>query len=228
MKKLLIAFLLLVSGAGFSQSCNSRAASRPSESLRFPDSYERPGEGPVAKFSIAKMKPQLTIAENWTKGILKNFTGAKLAYSNDYFFAYTSGFTKDFEDATGIRGCYSSKMRFYAYYCYEGRDQVFTEGESGSFVAVQFNNVFMSSLCKDVGLFTINGKYVFTMFEKSRTEGRVDYYEQIAMANDYDTVYKSKNEYIIIRNSDKPVFITVTRKEYLQQMIKDVDAYKTR
>jgi hypothetical protein len=35
----------------------------------------------------------------------------------------------------------------------------------------------------------------------------------------------TSNDYIILRNSDKPVFIAVTRKEYLEQMLKDVENY---
>ncbi len=228
MKKILIAILLITTQISYGQDCNTRAANKPPESVRFEDEYTRSHEDPKANMSIAKMKPQLSIAENWVKGVLKNFKGAKLAYSNDYFFDYTSGFTKDFYKATGIKGCYSSKMRFYAYYCYENRNEIFTEGESGSFAAVHFNNVFITSLCTDVGVFTINGKYAFKMFEKSRTEGRIDYYEQIAMSNIYDTIYKSKHDYIVIRNSDQPVFLPITRKEYLQQLLKDVDDYKNR
>ncbi len=228
MKKILIALLLITAQIAYGQDCRTSAANKPSESVRFNDDYIRSGEGPKVDVSIARMKPQLTIAENWVKGILKDFTGAKLAYSNDYFFDYGSGFTRDFYRATGIKGCYSSKMRFYAYYCYENRNEIFTEDESGSYVAVHFNNVFVSSLCTDVGVFTINGKYAFKMFEKSRTEGRIDYYEQIAMSNVYDTIYKSKNEFIVIRNSDQPVFLPITRKEYLQQLLKDVEDYKTR
>ncbi len=41
-----------------------------------------------------------------------------------------------------------------------------------------------------------------------------------------DTVYTSKTDLFLIRNSDKPVFISLTRKEYLQQMLKDVEANK--
>ena len=46
------------------------------------------------------------------------------------------------------------------------------------------------------------------------------------MSNVSDTIYKSKNEFIILRNSDLPVFIPITRKEYLEQMLKDIDVYK--
>lgn len=228
MKKLLAALLLITIQNSYGQDCKTQAANKLSESVRFQDVYARSNEDPKANISIAKLKPPLTIAENWIKGILKNSTGAKLAYSNDYFFDYASGFTKDFYKATGIKGCYSSRMRFYAYYCYDDRNEVFTEDESGSYAAVNFNNVFASTLCTDVGVFTVNGKLAFKMFEKSRTEGRIDYYEQVAMSNVYDTIYKSKHDFIIIRNSDQPIFLPIPRKEYLQQLLKDVEDYKNR
>ena len=37
----------------------------------------------------------------------------------------------------------------------------------------------------------------------------------------------TSNDYIILRNSDKPVFIAFTRKKYLEQMLKDVEAFGT-
>lgn len=225
--KVIAIFLLITQGVK-AQDCSTIAANKTAESIRFKDEYIRSGEGPKVDVSVTKMKPYLSIAENWIKGVLNNFKGAKLAYSNDYFFDYKEGFSKDFYNASGIKGSYISKMRFYAYYCYENRNEVFTEDESGSFAAVYFNNVFITSLCTNVGAFTVNGKPAFTMFEKSRTEGRIDYYEQIAMSNVYDTVYKSKHEFIVIRNSDKPVFLPILRKDYLQQLLKDVEDYKNK
>jgi hypothetical protein len=229
MKKLLAALLLLSAQTNYAQDCKTIAANKASTSVRFPDVLMESGAGPKVTVSKNALKPQLTIAENWVKGLLKNFTGAKLAYSNDYYFDISSGGNAGkWYEATGIKGAYSSKMRFYAYYCYDNRNTIFTEAESGSFVEVTFNNVFANSFCTDIGVFTVNGKKAFKLFEKSRTDGRIDYYEQIAMSNVYDSIYKSKNEFIIIRNSDQPVFIPITRKEYLQQLVKDVEAYKSR
>ena len=39
-----------------------------------------------------------------------------------------------------------------------------------------------------------------------------------------DTIWGSKADYYIIRNSDKPFFIPLTRKEYLGQLLKDIDS----
>ncbi len=208
---------------GYSQDCKREAANKPSVLVRFQDDILKPTDGTKVTINRAKIDPLLGKAESWEKGILKNFTGAKLAYSNDYFFDLGSGgFTDKFYKATGIKGFYSSKMRFYAYYCYDNDNKIHTEAESGSFLEVIFNNVFATSLCTDVGVFTINGKYAFEIFEKGHTEGRVDYYEQIAY-NNVEDQFPSKHDFIIIRNSDLPVFIPITRKEYLEQMLKDID-----
>jgi len=223
MKNIFPVLLMLFAHTAYAQDCITQAANKPSTSVRFQDVTDKPGDGSKVIINLSKINPNLNKAESWVKGILKNFTGAKLAYSNDYFFDYTSGFTKDFYNTTGIKGFYSAKMRFYAYYCYDNNNKIFTEDESGSFAAVIFNNVFASSLCTDVGVFMINGKYAFKIFEKSRTEGRIDFYEQLAKNNEEDK-FPSKHDFIIIRNSDQPVFIPITRKEYLLQLLKNIDA----
>jgi hypothetical protein len=228
MKKIFIAFSLLIVQTGFGQDCKTHAANKPSATVRFPDVFvaavsdtKKP-----AAWNITKMKPSLAKAESWVKNILNGFTGTKLAYCNDYFLDYNGGgHTEEFYKATGIKGFYQSSMRFYAYYCYDNKDYIHTEAESGSFIHVVFNNVFAAGLCSDIGLFNVNGKPVFTVYEKTRTEGRTDVYDLRAKYTD-DNVYTSHNEIFVIRNSDNPVFIPVTRKEYLQQMLKDLEVYK--
>lgn len=229
MQKLLIALLLLLAKSNHAQDCKTRAQNKPSESVRFQDDYSRSGEGPKVTVNVARLKPSLTAAENWVKGLLKGFTGAKLAYSNNFWFNLSDiSYTGQFYKASGIKGAYSAHMRFYAYYCYDNNDKIFTEEESGSSVQVHFNNVFVDVLNNTAVMVTVNGKPCFEMLEKTKSEGRIDYYEQIAMSNAYDSIYKSKNEFIIIRNSDQPVFLAVTRKEYLGQLLKEVDVYKNR
>ncbi len=227
-----IVFYLLTAQVSFAQGCKTQADNKPSVSVRFPDIFVAAvsSERKPASWNVTKMKPNLAKAESWVKNILVGFTGAKLAYSNDYFLDYEYGgvYAEAFYKATGIKGFYQAVMRFYAYYCYDNNNNIYTEDESGSFIHVVFNNVFAAGLCTDVGVFTVNGKPAFKIFEKSRSEGRIDYYEQIAMSNVYDTIYKSKHDFIIIRNSDQPVFLPITRKEYLQQLLKDVEEYKNR
>lgn len=227
-----IVFYLIIAQVGFGQDCNTQAANKPSASVRFPDAFVAAvsSERKPASWNITKMKPDLAKAESWVKNLLAGFTGAKLAYSNDYFLDYEHGgvYTEGFYKATGIKGFYRAVMRFYAYYCYDNNNNIYTEGESGSFIYVVFNNVFASDLCTDVGVFTVNGKPAFRIFQKIRSEGRIDFYEQRAKSNVNDNIYTSKNDFIIIRNSDKPVFIPITRKEYLEQMLKDIEIYKAK
>lgn len=220
---LLIIFCLLITQTGFAQDCKTQAANKASTYDANFQNFVNPIGKPVS-WDVSKMKPYLAKVESWMRNLFKGFTGAKMMYGN-YYFLNPLG-DNVFNKATNLKGSYESIMIFFAYYCYENNNKIFTEDESGSNIKVDFNDVFASGLTTNAGVYTINGKSAFTVIEKSQTEGRIDYYEQIAMSNVYDTTYKSKNEFIIIRNSDKPVFIAVTRKEYLQQLLKNVDDYK--
>jgi tetratricopeptide (TPR) repeat protein len=177
------------------------------------------------------MKPNNVKALSWIKNLLTGFTGAKVGHTGEYSLDYINGggYVNNFYKATGIKGYYGSTTRFWDYYCYDktanvaNPDKVETNGEAGSFIYINFNNVFASDLTKTVGVFTVNGKFAFEVLEKSHTEGRVDFYDVRKKMTVNDTIYTSKRDIIIIRNSDKPVFIPITRKEYLQQMLKDVE-----
>lgn len=241
MKKtiLLSWFFLILAQGSFSQDCDTKAANKPSTLVRFPDSFSNTvSSQKPATWNITKMKPNQAIAESWIKNILTGFTGAKLAYSNEYSLdpldfrnlpedALNGSYATQFYLATGIKGDYGCKMRFYAYYCNDNSNNVLTEDESGSFVYVNFNNVFASDLCQDVGVFSINGKPAFKIFEKDHSEGRIDFYQQRAVING-DETYASRQDYIFIRNSDKPLFIPISRKDYLEQMLKDLETYRTK
>lgn len=237
---LLSVFYLLLAPASFGQDCETQAANKPSTLVIGMDDFI----GAVSSntrpksWDITRMKPHLGQAESWIKNILTGFTGAKLLYSNEYHLdplyftnlpedAMSTSFTVQFHRATGIKGFYGSKMRFYAYYCSDNSNDIYTEAESGSFVHVNFNNVFASELCMDVGVFTINGKPAFKIFEKDHSDGRIDFYQHRAKTNG-DETYASKHDFIFIRNSDEPLFIPFTRKEYLEQMLKDVEIYRAK
>lgn len=220
-------FYLLTAQLSFGQDCNTQAANKPSTLVRGTDDIISPS-GKMSPIDLAKMKPHLGKAENWIKNRLTNFTGAKLLYSNNFYPDYQNGgpISVNFYKATGIKSSYSSQMRFFAYYCYDNSNTIHTEVESGSSVSVVFNNVFASGLTIDAGVYTINGKPAFKIIQKKRSEGRIDFYEQRSQDNATAKMYTS-NDYIILRNSDKPVFLPVTRKEYLQQMLKDVENFGT-
>jgi hypothetical protein len=226
MKIITIVFSLLAMQASFSQECATVAANKSERITRFEDQFMNLGPRKPASWDITKMKPHQDKVESWIRNLLTGFTGAKVGYTHEYSLDHVNGgsYINDFYKTTGIKGYCFSTTRFWAYYCYGNSNTIHTQGEAGSFIYVTFNNVFPSALTSDVGVFTVNGKFVFRVLEKSHTEGRVDFYDLRKRMDFSDTVYTSKRDIIIIRNSDKPVFIPITRKEYLQQMLKDAEA----
>ena len=87
-KQIIFTLLILCAQTGYAQDCKTQAANKPSTTVRFQDNTFKPADGSNAIINLAKINPQLNKAESWIKGILKNFTGAKLAYSNNYSFDY--------------------------------------------------------------------------------------------------------------------------------------------
>lgn len=227
MKKIITALFLITAQTCFAQDCKTLAANKQSIHQRLPDVTDRPGGGSKVSLNIAAIKPSVAKAESWIKGLLNNFTGAKLAFSNNYVFDNSSDFMKVRYNAMGIKGgFYYSQMRFYSYFC--NQNTIATEGESGSSVMIYFNYLFAGyehTLCSDVGVYTINGKPVFKIYEKKNTLGRVDIYERMWQTTVNDN-YGSKDDFYVIRNSDQPVFIPITRKELLPQLLKDMEANK--
>ena len=231
MKILAFVFSLLIVLGSFGQDCWTRAKSKSEPWETSVDHFMNIGPKKPASWDITKMKPNNVKALSWIKNLLTGFTGAKVGHTDEYSLDYINGggYVTDFYKATGIKGYYGSTTRFWDYYCYDktanvaNPDKVETNGEAGSFIYINFNNVFVTGLTRDVGVATINGKFAFTVLEKSHSEGRVDFYDLRAKNTVNDTIYTSKRDIIIIRNSDKPVFIPITRKEYLQQMLKDVE-----
>jgi len=234
MKIIIIVFSLLIIRDSFAQDCTTLARSKAEPITRSPDQFMNYGPRKPASWDINKMKPNQAKVEVWIRNLLTGFTGAKVGYSNEYSLDHVNGgqAVEDFYKETGIKGFCGSTTRFWAYYCYEGNNKIQTEGEAGSFVYVTLNNVFsynaFDGLLTGVGLAIVNGKPVFEVLEKSHTEGRIDYYDRRKRMNYNDTINTSKEEIIIIRNSEKPVFIPITRKEYLQQMLKDAEVSRVK
>ena len=205
------------------QDCKTLAANKPSATVRAKDEVSSP-TGKMSPTEMAKMKPYLVKAESWVKNILSGFTGAKLLYYNTYFPDFVKdGSTHDvLYKATGIKSYYSAEMMFFAYYCND-KNTLYTEDESGSNIEVVFNNVFTRSFTSDAGVHSINGKPVFRAIQKKRSEGKTDFYELMGHDNATGGNYIS-TDYIILRNSINPALTPVTRKAYLEQMIRDIDA----
>jgi hypothetical protein len=224
MKEIVVLIFLIAVLNSSAQDCKVQAANRPSTTERYPDVIIGSGTAAKANINPALIKTRLVKTESWLNGLLKGFTGAKLGYQNNYAYNNTSDFAKLFTAETGLKGYYYSQMRFFAYYC--NQDKIIPEGESGSAVMVYVNSFFAGygphGLCTDIGPVTINGKPVFEIFEKKSTQGRIDLYERMWQVNVNDN-YGSKDDYIVIRNSDQPVFIPITRKELLSQLLKDIE-----
>ena len=231
---LIITFFVSPTQVGFAQDCKTRAANTASTLVRGTDDYfdyshhtQKP-----AKWDVTKIKLQLAKAESWMKNRLTGFTGAKLWYYNTYWLDYVvseegTGSDVTFYKATGIKSFYSSEMMFFANYCYDNKNTMYTEDESGSNIQVIFNNIFFSGLTTDVGVYTINAKPAFKIIQKKRSEGRIDFYEQRSQNNANSETFTA-NDFIILRNSDKPVFLPIARKEYLEQMLKYVQTSFTK
>jgi len=227
MKIISIVFSLLIVQYSLGQDCRTQAENKSQPWDRTPNIYATSQVKPASGES-AKMKINFDKVDSWVRAILTGFTGAKVGYSNEYFLDYVNGgeLIQYFYQVTGIKGHYGSTTRFWAYYCQDNK--LLTEGEAGSFIYVNFNNVFFSQLTQDLGTHTVNGKFAFRVLEKSHSEGRVDYYDLRKRMNFNDTIRTSKSDIIVIRNSDKPVFIPITRKEYLQQLLLDVEASRAK
>ncbi len=219
--KSLIACFLLITQVCFGQDCKTQAANKSSTYDPNYQNFLNP-VGKPASWDVSKMKPHLAKVESWMRSTLKGFTGAKLMYGNYYFLDPTG--TDFFYKQSGLKSFYEGILMFFAYYCYENKTKIETEGESGSNIKVDFNNVFASGLTTDAGVYSINGKNAFKIFQKKRSEGRIDFYEQRVQDNATAKMYTA-NDYIVLRNSDKPLFIPVTRKEYLQQMLIDAENF---
>lgn len=220
-----IIFCLLIVQASFGQDCKTQAANKASTYDANFQNFINP-IGKPASWDVSKMKPHLAKVESWMRNLLKGFTGAKLMYGNYYFFDPRG--TDFLFKSTGLKGSYEAIMMFFAYYCYENKNKIETEGESGSNLMVDINEVFGRDpfFSSEIGAnIIINGKSAFKVLEKTSSEGRIDYYDLRKRMTFDDTVFTSKTDYFLIRNSDQPVYIPITRREYIQQLFKDFDTH---
>ena len=223
---LFIMFCLLIVQASFGQDCKTQAANKASTYDANFQNFVNP-IGKPASWDVSKMKPHLAKVESWMRNLFKGFKGAKMMYGNYYFFDPRG--TDFLFKSTGLKGSYQAIMMFFAYYCYENKNKIETQGESGSNLQVDINQIFGTDPFFSSGIganIIINGKSAFKVLEKTSSEGRIDYYDLRKRMTFDDTVFTSKTDYFLIRNFDQPVYIPITRREYIQQLFKDFDTHR--
>lgn len=205
------------------------------------DFYERPGpfqvnKHLVANFDANKMKPRLATALSWVQKMSAGVTGApKATYYNNFITLNTdpSALAADpWYQATGLLGYYYLHIISNSATC-EGKSMLGLLGPA--WINVYFNHIrFIAKPLKTSNeqkeaLYTIGNKPVFMLPVVQKSGYRSEFYEypgnnipEYVVRYDY-YAYAA----IIIRNSDKPLFIPVTRKQYLEQYRADMErAYK--
>lgn len=242
MKKQFLSFLLLpfFTLAQKNQPCDINNFTPKWVALGDERTYYGPNEKYRTKnFDEAKMKPYLQVALNWTKQQAKNVKGSKEARYYNYF---NWGFPDPeimshniWYQATGRISSYHLKVFNNGLFCREnqlgtlvGPSEIYIYFNDANEIALPMTRPGEKGSSLPL---RINGKVVFEVPDIKRSDGRVDYYEYPGPPPP-STVNYAKWNFIngyIIRNSDKPLIIPFTRKEYLQQYLLEMGStYKQR
>lgn len=186
-----------------------------------------------------KMKPHLNAALEWVKAKSNGVTGSKLAEHYHYFVHGTATDKNEqnsWYHSTGRLPYYYTKINSRSLYCSNNRMGTY---DGPAAINIYFN--YVNELARPMTTLDakgnsiplrINGKVIFEVPDSKRSEGRVDYYEYPGPPPP-TTVNWAKWVFIhgfVVRNSDQPLFIPITRKEYLQQYLVEMEKYykKTR
>lgn len=181
-----------------------------------------------------KMKPHLNAALDWIKNKSSGVTGAKLA---EHYNIFQHGTAADkyegnsWYQATGRIPYYYTRINSRSLYCSNNRMGTF-DGPAAINIYFNYVNELARPMKKPVTQLNIiplriNGKVVFEVPDIKRSQGRVDYYEYPGPPPP-TTVNYDRWVFIhgfIIRNSDQPLFIPFTRKEYLQQYLLEMEEF---
>jgi len=204
------------------------------------DFYEKPNIHErnlkmVANYNPAKMKPQLIKALEWVKSKAEGIGG----YQAEYYYNYIYGSpdpeilqeNRWFQD-TKILGYFFLRIYAEARVCktVNGKlESTYLDGPAT--INMYFNKTMYHAkpievvIASEAKQYFINGKAVYSQLPHLKTVGRVDFYDYPGppptSTSRFSNIYFT-NTYII-RNSDKPVFIPFTRKEYLEQYLIDME-----
>ncbi|WP_373497147.1 hypothetical protein [Aquiflexum sp.] len=208
--------------------------SRLEDSRNFYGPHYEPGPMKYlnASYDQKKMTPNLNVGVEWMKGYFEGVRGSKAV---EYYFRYEKGFTHDemlrtdeWFHSTGIISY--STVKFISSYGHCSGSRM-GQLDGPSYVEIflnRFNQLaqpFFDFETDPLEPYKINGKPVFKIPTLTKRQGRVDYYQYPGPAPDYVVNY-SKWDFLdafLIRNSDKPLFIPFTRKEFLEFKLTELE-----
>ncbi|MDO8967518.1 hypothetical protein [Algoriphagus sp.] len=204
------------------------------------DFYERYGPNQVnkqltANFDSKKMQPRMGTALIWLQRKTQGLAGAKSASSYQNFYPGNSHpdalYTNAWYQATGRLGYYYLRTSSHYLTCVDNSP---IEIPGPAWIDIQFN--YFNQFAKPVqttdkeGVIVpvqMDGRPVFSVPEKHSSNGRIDYYEFPGEVPDYVVDYSRMWFYhaFVVRNSDKPLFISVTQRDYLNYYLKQMERF---
>jgi hypothetical protein len=240
--KFFVETIILFSWAGitFAQSpCDPSQLipvwSRLEDSRNFYGPHYEPGPMKYlnTSYDSKKWTPQLNVGVEWMKGYFEGIRGSKEV---DYQFRYEKGFTHDemlrtdeWFHSTGIIS-YSTVKFISGYYGYCSGSRM-GQFDGPSYAEILFNRFsqlaqpFFDFETDPEEPYQINGKPVFKIPTLTKSQGRVDYYQYPGPVPDYIANYGNWDflDVFVIRNSEKPLFIPFTRKEFLEFKLTELE-----
>lgn len=181
-----------------------------------------------------KIKLHLNQGLEWIKAQSAGVTGSRMAEYYHYYYhgnALDKSPTNSWYQASGRVPYYHTKITSNGLICRNNTPVTLT-GPANIFLYINFANEIVRPMTtldaqgNSVPL-RINGKVIYEVPIVKRSEDRVDYYEYPGPPPPTVVNY-GKWEFIdgyIIRNSDKQLLLPITRKEYLQQYLVEMEKY---
>lgn len=154
----------------------------------------------------------------------QGLTGSKSAISYQNFYPGNSRpealYTNAWYQATGRLGYCFLRTRSQYLTC-EANKPIEIPGPA--WIDIQFNA--FNQFAKQVQ--NMEGRLVFSIPEKHSSNGRIDYYEFPGEVPDYVVDYSRWWFYhaFVVRNSDKPLFIPVTQRDYLNYYLVKMEQF---
>jgi hypothetical protein len=204
------------------------------------DFYENYGPNQVnkqltANFDSKKMQPRMAMALGWLQRKTQGLTGSKRAISYQNFYPGNSHpealYTNAWYQATGRLGYYFLRTSSHYLACEDNKP---IEIPGPAWIDIQFN--YFNQFAKPVQTSDKEGvivpvqmedRPVFSVPEKHSSNGRIDYYEFPGEVPDYVVDYSRTWFYhaFLVRNSDKPLFIPVTQRDYLNYYLVQMEQF---